>query len=494
MNKIAIYLRVSVEEFSSSVSESILNQKIYIHNYLDKYDEFKGFIREEYVDDGYSGTNENRPSFQRLIKDIKNRNIYCIIVKDLSRFMRDYIKLGDYLENILPFLGVRFISINDNYDSYNERSSILNIDMQFKSLLYDFYSKDISNKVKTAMDTQKKQGKFLSWNAPYGYMKDPNNKYKIILDPKTSNIVKKIFTLALEGKSLNTIAKIMNEENNITPSERKRELKSTDYSFMTIKGENHDKSIWMSSIVNRILSNENYTGTYVFNRVKKCMHKDRRFNTIESEKWERVYNNHEAIITIEQFNQVKKILKEKAFKGNFKVERGKKSVIQGVVKCKDCSHTMMYSHRSKHTKCGIKIYKYFRCRTCNMKGLGNNTCKVEDIEIQTYNILLDKINNQTINKLNNKIDISQNIENLERIKLNKFEEYKLGLITKEEFIEYKLKINKEIENQNNKFEILNRDDGLDKNINIKELTKEIVDKYIFKIYVKDNKVLDLIMK
>lgn len=161
MSKIALYIRLSVEDMiKTDESESIINQRAYLNDYLDKNEEFKNFTREEYVDDGYSGTNENRPAFQRMLEDVKKNNIQTIIVKDLSRFMRDYITLGDYLENIFPFLGVRFIAINDGYDSDKEKGNGTDLDIQFKGLLYDFYTKDISEKVKSSMTTLKSKESF----------------------------------------------------------------------------------------------------------------------------------------------------------------------------------------------------------------------------------------------------------------------------------------------------------------------------------------------
>ena len=171
MSKIALYIRLSVEDqMKKDESESIINQRYFLNDFLDRNDEFKSFKREEYVDDGYTGTNEKRPSFQRMLEEVKHGKINAIIVKDLSRFMRDYITLGDYLENIFPFLGIRFIAINDGYDSDKEKGNGTDLDIQFKGLLYDFYTKDISQKVKTVTTELKKQGKFLAWSPPFGYM------------------------------------------------------------------------------------------------------------------------------------------------------------------------------------------------------------------------------------------------------------------------------------------------------------------------------------
>lgn len=158
-------------------SERIINQRQYLNDYLNKNEEFNSFQREEYIDDGYTGTNEKRPSFQRMLEEVKSGKINAIIVKDLSRFMRDYIALGDYLENVFPFLGIRFIAINDGYDSAKEKGNGTDLDIQFKGLLYDFYTKDISQKIKSVSTELKKQGKILAWSPPLGYMKDPKEEW-----------------------------------------------------------------------------------------------------------------------------------------------------------------------------------------------------------------------------------------------------------------------------------------------------------------------------
>ncbi|HEO4253617.1 TPA: recombinase family protein, partial [Streptococcus agalactiae] len=254
MSKIALYIRLSVEDMiKTDESESIINQRAYLNDYLDKNEEFKNFTREEYVDDGYSGTNENRPAFQRMLEDVKKNNIQTIIVKDLSRFMRDYITLGDYLENIFPFLGVRFIAINDGYDSNKEKGNGTDLDIQFKGLLYDFYTKDISEKVKSSMTTLKKQGKFLAWSPPLGYMKDPNDRHKIIVDEETAWIVKKIFKLALDGISSRNIAKILNEEKIPTPSKRKSELTNLDFEYSIIRTAKKPRPTWTNGNVIDVL-------------------------------------------------------------------------------------------------------------------------------------------------------------------------------------------------------------------------------------------------
>ncbi|HEK9643443.1 TPA: recombinase family protein, partial [Streptococcus equi subsp. equi] len=213
MNRIAIYLRLSEEDYKKTdESVSIVNQRDYVRNYIENENSLKDCEIEEYIDDGFSATNTNRPSFLRLIDNIKAGRINTIIVKDMSRFSRDYILLGDYLSNILPFLKIRFIAINDNYDSINEDGNGIDTDIQFKTLYYDLFSKELSEKVKSSFKQLKSQGKNTNWAAPFGYIKDPKDKHHIILDEKTAFIVKEAFDLLLEGYSCNQVANIFNEK------------------------------------------------------------------------------------------------------------------------------------------------------------------------------------------------------------------------------------------------------------------------------------------
>ncbi|MFA9468915.1 recombinase family protein, partial [Streptococcus sp. E24BD] len=207
MTKIALYLRLSVDEAETDESNSITNQRYLLNRYLDQATEFKNWERLEFVDDGFSGTSLNRPSFQRLMADVKSGTIRHIIVKDLSRFMRDYLELGNYLENIFPFLGVRFIALNDQYDSMVSENNGLDIDVPFRNLLNDFYAKDVSEKVKSAMNSMKRSGKNMSWLPPFGYLKDPEDRFKIIIDETVAPIVRRIFALYLDGNSYQTIAR-----------------------------------------------------------------------------------------------------------------------------------------------------------------------------------------------------------------------------------------------------------------------------------------------
>lgn len=186
----------------------LLIKKRLVNDFINRNDDLKLF--DYYIDDGYSGTNFNRPGFKRLFKDLVNGKINTIIVKDLSRFGRNYIDVGNYLENIFPMYETRFISINDEIDNCCNPDSIDNIGVPLKSLMNDYYAKDISKKVKTSLETKKKNGEFIGVSAPYGYLKDPNDKHKFIIDNNTSKIVNKIFELVVLGKLRKEIAEYLN--------------------------------------------------------------------------------------------------------------------------------------------------------------------------------------------------------------------------------------------------------------------------------------------
>ena len=184
-----IYIRLSSADKDlkfKTESESISNQRALLRRYIDTHSDLSGCVSEEFVDDGYSGTNADRPAFERMIERVKNGEADIIICKDFSRFFRDYVEIGDYLERIFPFLGVRFISVNDNYDSDNYKGTTSGMEVVMKYIVYSSYSRDLSQKVKTVMQAKHKKGQWVGAYAPYGYKKDPNNKNHLVPDPNTA--------------------------------------------------------------------------------------------------------------------------------------------------------------------------------------------------------------------------------------------------------------------------------------------------------------------
>lgn len=493
MSKIALYIRLSVEDqVKDKESESIISQRMYLNDYLDQNAEFKHLERVEYVDDGYSGTNENRPSYQRLLEDVKSGQITNIIVKDMSRFLRDYITLGDYLENIFPFLGVRFIAINDGYDSLKEVGNGVDIDVQFKGLMYDFYAKEVSAKVKAVKQTLNEQGKIQSWNPPYGYMKDPEDKYKIIPDEKTSWVVEKIYDLYLEGFSTRKINDYLNEHQIITPAQRKLELTKMDYSkrYETIQ----DKPAWNFSSVIGILNDEIYLGTYVYSRVDKSLVNGTKEKSkyLPKEDWGRIYDNHEAIITQETFDGVQKLKASKTFKGkNTDYKWYQHSPLQGFVYCPECNHLLTMTRSSRKRKDGtVRVHRYFRCRYCKNDGIkivGSNADKLELVVFKEIKAKFN-ISSEMTEERKQSANYNELIQGLENKKLNTYEEYKLGKLTRLDFIDEKKKLDNEIE-------LLQKEQSKtvvqQENIQEEKLTRDLMDKYVEKVIVRGNEIIKI---
>lgn len=261
--QVAIYLRLSKDDgdFSSSEegkaeSNSIHNQRELLLSFLEKHSEMK--LYDEYKDDGRTGTNFDRPDFKRMMEDIRTGAVNCIIVKDLSRFGRDYIECGKYIEKIFPQLGVRFISVNDGFDTAAAGSSD-SIVIPFKNLINDSYSRDISIKVRSNLDIKRRQGEFISNFAVYGYEKDPKDKNHLVIDEYAAEIVRDIFKWKLEGLSPDRIANRLNRQGILSPMEYKK-ARGSRYKSAFKTGS---RAFWSHVAVRRILQNEVYTGTLV---------------------------------------------------------------------------------------------------------------------------------------------------------------------------------------------------------------------------------------
>ena len=443
MNRIAIYLRLSEEDYKKTdESISIVNQRDYIRSYIENENSLKDSEIEEYIDDGYSATNTNRPSFLRLVDDIKNGRVGTIIVKDMSRYSRDYILLGDYLTNILPFLKIRFIAINDNYDSLKEQGNGIDTDAQFKTLYYDLFSKELSEKVRSSLKQIKSQGKNTNWSAPFGYIKDPKDKYQIIIDKKTAFIVKEAFYLLLKGYSCIQVANIFNEKGYITRSERKQELKISDYSRNIITGSKVSKRVWTSVCISQITRNELYTGNYVYNKYRETKIGGRKRTLLPEKEWKIIPNTHEAIISREVFDNVKKIKEKRSF-GGYTGSKNR-SIFSDKIFCKECGRHMSFRCDSRQKKKSDKIYKYksYFCYFCKAEKTPNNIKEKDIIELIKPKLKDFKIQNVwkeeiVVNDDNIKEDILKEISILNSNLQIIYENYKKKNISKEEYLKEK---------------------------------------------------------
>ena len=296
----ATFLLLKAEKTESN---SIHNQRELLYAFLEKHPELE--LYGEYSDDGWTGTNFDRPEFNRMLEDIRKGLITCVVVKDLSRFGRDYIDCGKYIEKIFPQMGIRFISVNDNLDTLNSSSSD-NLVIPFKNLINDSYSRDISIKVRTNLEVKRRQGEFTGSFPVYGYRKDPENKHHLLIDEEAAVVVRDIFRWAIDGLSPGGIAEKLNQEGILSPAEYKHFKGSNHYSYF----KKDTVSKWNHVAVRRILQNEVYIGVLVQGKRTTPNHKTKKFIYKDKEEWIRVEGTHEAVVSRQQFNLVQELLAE----------------------------------------------------------------------------------------------------------------------------------------------------------------------------------------
>lgn len=346
----ALYLRLSKEDGDKVESDSITNQKALILEYAKSRPEL--IICSERVDDGFSGVDFNRPGFIAMMSDIKAGLIDCVIVKDLSRFGRNWIETGKYIEQLFPHIGVRFIAINDHVDSLSARSQSDNISIPFKNLINDAYCRDISIKTKSQLETKCRKGDFIGSFAVYGYIKDKSNHNLLVIDELAAGVVRDIYRWRIDGMSCQRIADRLNEMGIASPYEYKRE---NGFRFNTAFKQKA-KALWSAVAVLRILKNEVYLGVMEQGKKTSKSYKIKERVEKSKEDWIRVENTHEPIISKEDFLLVQGLLKH-----DVRVAPTEETVylFSGILKCADCKQNMI----RKQTQNGDKKYVYYVCAT-----------------------------------------------------------------------------------------------------------------------------------
>ena len=335
---VGIYCRLSKDDMGGGESTSIISQRCM----LEKYVKDNGWmVFDCYIDDGYSGTNFNRPDFQRMIDDIEAEKINLVIVKDLSRLGRNYLMTGQYTEVYFPNRGVRFIALNDGIDTVNSDNDIA----PFKNILNEMYAKDISKKVRSAVRTKKQNGEFLSNRAPYGYKKDPANKNKLIVEETGAVIVKRIYDMCQGGMGTNTIAKILNSEGILSPRNHHEVICPGYYKTPQRKYE------WTPETIHGILRSRIYKGDMVQGIYECAQFKRTPYKRKAKEDWIITPNTHEPIIDSETWVYV-----QKCFDSRKRVMRSNElQLFAGFIKCADCGYALAYARRfgTEYYSCGL---------------------------------------------------------------------------------------------------------------------------------------------
>lgn len=440
-----VYLRLSKEDGDKEESDSITNQRELILEFLKSREDIR--IHAVRVDDGYSGVNFERPAFQQMLEDIKAGKVNCVVTKDLSRFGRNHIEVGKYIEKIFPYLGVRFIAVNDNYDSLTNDTQTNNIIIPFKNLINDAYCRDISIKIRSNLEVKRKRGDFVGPFAPYGYQKSEEDKNKLEIDEEAAEVVRFIFRMYLQGSNAYKIAEKLNKKNILTPMDYKKENGSAFYNGF----KKNLKSQWTHMHVLRILGNPVYTGTLVQGKETTPNYKVKKKVKRDQSKWSQVENTHEAIITSVDFKNAQEQLQMDTRTGT---AREKVYYLSGVVKCGDCGANMVRktvpsgkrkfiyyvcgSHKGNKDICSShsinaealeeSVLKLLNYQIKNVTDLGRILDKLEDAQIRKGEI--EKRNRQITKK-------KEELQKYNHLRLDLYEDYKDGLITKEEYLELK---------------------------------------------------------
>lgn len=438
MFQAAVYTRASREDGDKTESETLANQRELIFNFLEKTKDIT--LYDSYNDDNYTGTNFNRPAFQRMMADAYAGRINCIIVKDLSRLGRDYIDVGNYIQRVFPKLKIRFIAINDNIDSFKKPG--YDILMPVKNIFNEQYARDISTKIISTVRSKQHSGKFIGAFASYGYIKDPADKYHLLIDPYAASVVRKIYTLFNNGMGKISIAKQLNNEGILCPSEYKRASGQKYCNSKKLEQTNY----WTYSTVNNVLKNRMYAGDMVQHKANNSKF-DYSGKDVSKDEWIIVENTHEPIIPRAMWEQTQDMLKRR---GRTTALSKTVSLFAGFLVCGDCGRAMSKTTKGDNVYYVCGTHKRCSSKLCTAHRIQHNTLK--NIIITDINLILSKI--EALNKIveaeeqNNKEKQAPNKKSqlhgltiqLDKLKARKrslYDDYKEGLIDKEEYIIYK---------------------------------------------------------
>lgn len=492
--KAGIYIRLSEADEGKayeSDSESVLNQRNMLMNFVKE----KGFIFVgEYVDDGYSGTDFDRPGFASMIEDIKNKVINLVIVKDLSRLGRDHIMTGYYVEIFFPENGIRFISMQEGYDNAVNQAS--NDSSTFIFACNDYYSKQNSVKIRNVLNDKRRNGKFIGSAPSYGYLRDPEDKGHLIPDPEYAPIVKKIFDMAYEGICLSEITTYLNDNNIKTPNSLKRKNPNS-------KGKYNE--IWTISSVKKILKNQMYVGDMVQSTQTKVSYKSKKKKALPKSNWDVVSNTHEALVDRYIFESVQNNVK-RTIKSN--ITNRDKRLFENLLYCKECGNTLTVSYRKNHNYWTINCNRYSRDprrRMCEPHFSPYDKLEEALLEVK-HAINNKKKDNQVIEQINElRKHEKEYVSKLDMLYQDKFK----GVISEETYTRiakdtesHLSKIRYEIEKlrNNKKEEKVNKNDLKEYEEKIKQLvdienpSRELLQAIIDKIIIDKDRNVEIIYK
>ena len=514
--RVAIYIRLSREDGDKEESSSVTNQRSIITRFINEQKNF--VVYEEYVDDGWTGANFNRPAFKRMMQDIEDGKIDCVITKDLSRLGRDYIDTGYYVQKFFPEKKIRYIALLDGIDTMQDDG--MNDIAPFKSIINDMYIKDISNKIKSVLREKKKSGKFIGTTAPYGYMKDPNNKYQLIIYKDEADVVKYIFDLYLQGNGLTKIAKRLTDEGIPVPG-ASRNIRQND------KTKLYD--CWKQTTISRILKNVVYTGSLEQYKRKNINYKSKVRVVVPKEERILCQNTHEPIISKEVYEHVQELLTgNRSFKGT-----KHDYLFKGLLYCAECGARLHLSYSNYAFK-RYGEYRYTTVCYTYSKNYGlctrhsNNLKILESLLIENIRKvckqyinrdlkeeLIKAAQEQTERNIRSKqiktriSELEQKIEELNLCIKNLYIDKVRQVITEKEYMDLAESFRKEQEECNEKLKDLKREACMNMNkkitntkieelakefVSMEKTTKQLLNELIEKITISEDNIVTIYFK
>lgn len=528
----ALYLRLSKEDGDMvDESNSITNQRYILRRFVEQRPEFDSYEIKEYIDDGFSGKNFERPGVQNLLEDVKSGKVHGIVVKDFSRFGRNHIEVGNYIEKIFPLLDIRFIAVNNSFDSKDYIGTTPDMDVAFENLMYDYFSEENSVKIKNDLMGRRMRGNYLATFAAFGYKKSPSDHNRIIVDEESAAIVHIIFEKYAEYGVKTEVARYLNRQGIPTPQIYAMK-NGCSYQWKY----HEEKKLWNGSIVGRILKNELYVGNTVFHKKETAEIGSRKTKCLPREEWKVCEGTHEPIISKELFELVNNkdfkkqniaILTEKEDKGLLdktiycegeKRRRGSMdSPIKGFVKCGGCKHNMQ-----RRSRLNVSYYcrYYYEAKS--------KECCPENIkETELLEIVLSAIKHQAVlageserlqelyrlqlrdrmkENQEGKKQFQEKIQELTDKNYLLYERYAKGEINVDQFMQAKENNNKLIEAYKTELQAYQSEETisleekpcslnlLEGKENLTELTKELVRQLIDAIYVYSSKRIEIVFK
>lgn len=507
----ALYCRLSSDDAYLGESGSIQTQRALLTQYCK---ENRIPVYDVYVDDGFSGTNFERPDFKRMLMDLENHEANLVIVKDLSRFGREYAQMGMYIENNFEDWNIRFISIGENIDTLNGTDGIL---MPITNVINSQYAKECSRKTKQAHRALAKEGKFIGSRAPFGYIKDPNDRHHLVIDEEAASVVRQIFKMFCDGIGYVKMTKILREQKVLNPQAYFNK-NNPDYYKSDYWRQDFD---WHATSIRAILNNPVYLGQTTFGRTKVKGRSKKKKVAVDESEWIVVENTHEPLINKETWDLVHDIMKNR----RRETKRGEVQIFAGLVKCADCGSALNVSYnykKQKYTGFSCWVYKNYGKERCTSHAIGYQTLYnivLEDIRRQAecvakskdkyVALLSNRMNDKTaedVKNFNGQLrKIEKRLSQLDKILNKLYEDRALEKISEERYLamnnyyeneynELKLK-QSELKDQINQTETAEYNakiftDLIEKYINITELNARILNELIEKIVVHEKEIIN----